>query len=389
MFGSEALAVAIGLILVYLLLSLICSALREGLEGWLKTRSMHLERGIRELLNDKDGTRQLARAVYMHPMVQGLYRDTYDDAKKKAEKQWIVRGNNLPSYIPASNFAMALMDIVARGKAVDDAQAATAAAPWISLDSLRASVSTLGNPEVQRALLTAIDTANGDLARAQANIEAWFNSAMDRVSGWYRRRTQLVLFVLGLLLTIAVNANTLTLVDVLSKDEALREVLAERAAMLSKEAQLPAAEMDKRMDELKALRLPLGWEQGILGPRPAPVPKTGPDGQPESGLAWAATWAWTYVLHPLLGWLLTAVALSFGAPFWFDVLNKAVVIRSTVKPHEKSPEEASEDRQKPAAPPAPRPPESPPLASAGAAPSMVEPFQPHEWASGNPQEGVL
>jgi len=39
------------------------------------------------------------------------------------------------------------------------------------------------------------------------------------------------------------------------------------------------------------------------------------------------------------------MAATLGAPFWFDVLNKITVIRSTVKPHEKSPEEASEDRQ--------------------------------------------
>jgi hypothetical protein len=48
---------------------------------------------------------------------------------------------------------------------------------------------------------------------------------------------------------------------------------------------------------------------------------------------------------PLLGWLLTAGAISLGAPFWFDLLNKFMVIRSTVKPHEKSLEEGSEDRQ--------------------------------------------
>ena len=51
------------------------------------------------------------------------------------------------------------------------------------------------------------------------------------------------------------------------------------------------------------------------------------------------------VLITILGWLLTALAATMGAPFWFDVLNKIMVIRSTVKPHEKSPEEASEDRQ--------------------------------------------
>ena len=48
----------------------------------------------------------------------------------------------------------------------------------------------------------------------------------------------------------------------------------------------------------------------------------------------------------ICGWLVTAFAVMLGAPFWFDVLNKFMVIRSTVKPHEKSPEEASEDRQR-------------------------------------------
>jgi hypothetical protein len=48
----------------------------------------------------------------------------------------------------------------------------------------------------------------------------------------------------------------------------------------------------------------------------------------------------------IIGWLITALAISLGAPFWFDILNKIMVVRSTVKPHEKSPEEASEDKQK-------------------------------------------
>ena len=52
-----------------------------------------------------------------------------------------------------------------------------------------------------------------------------------------------------------------------------------------------------------------------------------------------------------LGLLLTAFAVSQGAPFWFDLLNKIIVIRSTVKPHEKSREEGTKDK-----PPMPPPP---------------------------------
>jgi len=89
------------------------------------------------------------------------------------------------------------------------------------------------------------------------------------------------------------------------------------------------------------MKLPIGWN-------PAPPVNDVPN-----------------VLVLILGWLVTAFAATLGAPFWFDVLNKIMVIRSTVKPHEKSPEEASEDRQKPPAPPSPlersgfsRPPET-------------------------------
>jgi hypothetical protein len=48
-----------------------------------------------------------------------------------------------------------------------------------------------------------------------------------------------------------------------------------------------------------------------------------------------------------LGVFLTALAVSQGAPFWFDLLNKIIVIRSTIKPHEKSPDQPSKDRPAP------------------------------------------
>jgi hypothetical protein len=46
----------------------------------------------------------------------------------------------------------------------------------------------------------------------------------------------------------------------------------------------------------------------------------------------------------VLGLLITAFAISLGAPFWFDLLNKFMIVRATVKPKEKSPDEASVDR---------------------------------------------
>jgi hypothetical protein len=42
-------------------------------------------------------------------------------------------------------------------------------------------------------------------------------------------------------------------------------------------------------------------------------------------------------LQKLIGLLLTMMAISFGAPFWFDMLNRVTVIRSALKPQQSEP----------------------------------------------------
>jgi hypothetical protein len=82
---------------------------------------------------------------------------------------------------------------------------------------------------------------------------------------------------------------------------------------------------------LSALNLPIGWT-----PNPYHAPKN------------KRFLDWLYFFTILIfGLAATAFAVSLGAPFWFDMLNKFMIVRSTVKPHEKSPEEASDDRQRP------------------------------------------
>ena len=83
--------------------------------------------------------------------------------------------------------------------------------------------------------------------------------------------------------------------------------------------------------QLRSLGLPIGWDDKSDPKRNF----TGWTWKGDQGGWWEQLqWHW-------LGWLLTALAISLGAPFWFDLLNKFIVIRSAVKPHEKSPEEES------------------------------------------------
>ncbi|MEW6169139.1 MAG: hypothetical protein AB1651_15805 [Pseudomonadota bacterium] len=362
--GMQILEIAIGLTLVYLLLASVCSVLREAIEAWLKTRAVDLEQGIRMLLADDDGS-GLAKQLYEHPLIYGLFEGEYrpdalklKNAGRADQRRRMPRGTNLPSYIPAPHFAQALLEVVARPTVSRGAQAF--AAP-LDTDGLRYAAALLDNASVRAILLSALDRAGGDLARVQAGIEAWFNAAMDRVSGWYRRRTQRIILLLSLVVTVAVNANTLTLIDHLSVDASLRKALIAQVEAASGADQAGAR---AALDRLAGMGLPLGWSEGWPGV--APHPRL-------TGGAAAGGW-WSQLLQPLIGLLLTALAVSLGAPFWFDMLNKLISVRSTLKPKDAPRSDA--------AMPAPAVAAVPPL-------PQIAVFEPHEWAEGEPQRGVL
>lgn len=342
MFGSEILDVAVGLILVYLLVSIICTAVREGIETWLKTRAAYLEHGIRQLLQDREG-KGLAKDLFNHPLIFGLFTsDAYTPGANRNEPNLTQTGRGMPSYIPSKNFATALLDIAARGPVQSDTMDARNATP-ITLESIRHGAADIQNANIRRVLLTAVDTAQGDLDKAQKSIEDWYDSSMDRVSGWYKRSTQKMILVIGLLVAMAMNIDSLAIIGDLYKTDATRAALV--AAAGKEKGNETAAQAETA---LANLHLPIGWSKKV-----------------SPSLQCPKDWMTGFVF-PWIGWILTAIAASLGAPFWFDVLNKVMVIRSTVKPREKSPEEGSEDRQPknpvPAPPPAPPPAAAPPVA---------------------------
>jgi hypothetical protein len=330
MFGSEILDVAVGMVFIFIVVSSICSALREGIEAILKTRASHLEWGIREMLHDQDA-KGLAKDFFSHPMIFSLYGGPYAGSRFNA---WLptmlTSGRNLPSYIPARSFALALMDMAARGTSMDAASSGASGAAF-TLQDIRANVKNLGSPAVQRILLTAIDTAQGDLNQAISNVEAWYDGTMDRVSGWYKRSTQWILFAIGLFVAIGLNVDTLRIANHLYTNKTARDIV--------------VAQATQKTGSGAAAGQPVSYAnaQSALAEMPIPVgPKNWPRRDPADTDPNAERNLW---LMSLIGWMMTAMAATLGAPFWFDVLNKITVIRSTVKPHEKSPEEASEDRQ--------------------------------------------
>ena len=220
-----------------------------------------------------------------------------------------------------------------------------------NLGEIRNTVSQLPQQELKTALLTLIDEANGDLDRARANIEDWYETAMDRVSGWYKRKTAYTMLAIGIGMAAAINADTITLATALARNSALRSAVvtaAEQQLATPRAADATAGQQQTPADaaardtaaaqavarahgNVQALGLPIGWTVAATSiDDPRRVPGTFID--------------W---MLKILGVLLTGFAVSQGAPFWFDLLNKVMVVRSTVKPREKSAEQPSKDRPAP------------------------------------------
>ena len=150
-----------------------------------------------------------------------------------------------------------------------------------------------------RALSNAGAETVADLRR---EIADWFDEGMNRVSGWYRRKAQGYIFVIGAIVAISANASTVHVVRDLWEDDALRYALAQQAVAVAGNAETTPDTLQVPDDLLASF--PLGWE-GV------------------------SDWGWGGWGTHLLGWLFTAAAVSLGAPFWFDLLSRVAKLRGT------------------------------------------------------------
>lgn len=139
---------------------------------------------------------------------------------------------------------------------------------------------------------------------------------MERVSGWYRRRVQVVMWIVAIVAVLALNADTIRITQQLWSDKAVRAAVVARAGGAAQQPlstpQGGLGNIATTVDELQQLSIPMGWSI---------------EQRPEGGGQWIVR-----ILLKALGLLLTAAALSMGAPFWFDVLSKVARLRSAGAP---------------------------------------------------------
>jgi hypothetical protein len=363
MTGLAVLDVFISLVFIYLLYSLLAMTVIESITSAFSSRSKNLITGIDRLLADDQlsdwfnhtvvnlfwvkTTNPLTRAFYSHPSIKYLGQKGI---------------NSKPSYIAKDRFGSALIDLLRKGAYLDDVANISATLGIIpeydssllaskvrdaenelnelsqsnepdqneidaaqeKLDNLKKDLfqrTNKENPwdieglsigsETKYQLKNLWEQAVNDKEKFRVLIENWYEDQMDRIAGWYKRKLTFLTFIVGLLIAGLFNVDSISLTTELVNNDEMRTMLVESAsAYLAENPVKPdSISLKEQRVYLDTLNARMAKYNYVLG------------ANKDKGYTF-----WTF-----LGWLITAYAISLGAPFWFDLLNKLMQVRNSVK----------------------------------------------------------
>ncbi|MBW4519658.1 MAG: hypothetical protein KME16_08150 [Scytolyngbya sp. HA4215-MV1] len=167
-------------------------------------------------------------------------------------------------------------------------------------------------PLLAQRAQTKVDRTENTVKQFQQEVETWFDRSMERASGVYKRNAKGVAILVGFLIAIIANADTFHIVARLSRDNVLRSTIAESASHVATTANDISQIKEKVNDALTGISLPIGWNAINL------------QQQQQEGFSWFFP-----PLRRFIGWLISGIAISMGARFWFDVLNKVMRVKTT------------------------------------------------------------
>jgi hypothetical protein len=269
-------AAALALVIVFLVVSLMCTTAQEFIAGLFAMRAKTLEATLSKMLDDEERNKLMAQ-LYEHPLIKAL-----------------APSGRAPSYIPSDQFALAIHDMLSRGRALE-----------------------VGSVLPVFRILWR-EAASNEAAFKTA-VAKWFDAGMERAGGWYKRKTQRIVLLLGLAIAIVFNIDAVRVAYTVVRLPATAHlaVIDEAVAIGN---QKDKATVD--IDTLEKIKVPFGWTDDY---------RVAPAGAERLSGAWWLAW-----LTVAVGWLITALAASLGAQFWFDILIRVSNIRSTgVKPEAK------------------------------------------------------
>lgn len=344
MTGSLALDVVIGLVFIYTLYSLLATTVVELIATYGQLRARNLAKGIERMLDDDDTQSLLSKKFYETPLIKYMSKGSRFSLKK-------------PSYIQARNFAKALIYVL-KNEEVDGET---------TFEMVRKSVENFKDPlngkllkdtETGKLLIEFLNESENNLEKFKSLLETWFNDTMERVTGWYKRRINLITFCVGLVIATFFNVDTFKIAVSLSKDPKLREQYLMMAGNIVKDSTLFASAYDEglaqrlKTDTILAKRF-AGDTKALNNFIADSVGKEVSKGQKILMDRLESLETYTQQTQDVLtstrvkgkgfiydswmnfcGCLVTAIAISLGAPFWFDLLSKLMRIKGGVSKSE-------------------------------------------------------
>ncbi len=282
------LSIIIGIVFVLLLFSMLTSAMVEVYHAAFSSRGKHLRETLEIMLG-----KEVLDKFYEHPYFRQLSSATKPKSSLK-----------LPIWVDKNTFSTVLADILT---------------PNNSKLSIPERINLVENANLRKVLDFLWRQSSGDVQVFQKKVEGWFDDVMDRAKGWFVDATKWRLFYIGLALAAILNADTLQIYKSLSTNAAVRDELVEEAQVFNNSnPTVTDIDTSKTFEQAKqdfvtrkqaymdVVKMPLGI--GWTSEAPIPVD----------------FWGW---LIKLVGWALTGVAVTLGAPFWYDMLRKLLAIK--------------------------------------------------------------
>jgi len=326
MFDSVILDVLIGIVFVFLLLSALTSWINEVIAQLLRLRAHDLKQNLIKWIDSESG-KSTVNELYNTGIIKSLYKDG----------KWRPG----PSYISAHDFVSGLFEYILGDKPIP-----TEEKKFIEFIDQKLP----GKPPIKDALLAfykqAVVEKSKEAQKAfiqtRQEIEKWYDSVMERLSGYYKRKMYWIGMGVAFLVAALMNIDSIAIVESLWDNQHLRNTVVATAidysqanlevAQTDEDKKEPLEEAQKALDkageaveDLQDLELPILWVTGDDAeedPYYQNIQHTFSDGR--------------LIGRKFLGVILSAFAASQGSQIWFDMLKTLINVRgSGPKPGEK------------------------------------------------------
>ena len=316
------LEIVIGIVFTFLLLSLLATIINELLAAYFGFRGYFLEITLKDLLMPRDEKRGASETVQRSSADEVIFEEFQENIlfQQLKQRKRFLRWSRFPAYLEDSMFSTIFINLLKKRAKIDavDSEA-----------DVTALIEQLPDGHLQEVIKQIQTDPIETVAEFRSELERVYNIMMDHASGRYKQHLQIITIIVGLVIAGALNADTFHIYKNLSTNaDARREVVeyAERYLNSVEESPRntialndPAVQdlsnelIDIVTDDLERVKNPLGlgWAHDDIGYSPF----------------WDSDWLdW---LQRFAGWIITALAITLGAPFWFDILKKLMSIRNS------------------------------------------------------------